>query len=255
MVTPDTSQSTGEGRVFFGGNLAPKTTFDLSMYFANATYHIPNPVGFSSATGTSANGWIDAVYSYAAPRLGLVWRPTPWVAIRGAVGGGFAEAPLSNLIGANGACLPSAMTCSIALQNPNLQPEKSFAFDLGTDLRLPGNTLLSFDLYRANLFGQIFNSTTFNGNGTCPGNTVAPCYTSQYGNLGDSRFEALTLALRHDVPNGIYWSASAGVTRIRKGWRRPDIAGLRRSTSALLQRIMETTIPISGPHLWPSMGN
>ena len=213
VVTPDSSQGTGEGRVFVGGNVTPKTSVDLSMYFANANYHVPNPVGFSSATGTSTNGWIDAAYTYAAPRLGIVWRPSPLLAIRGAVGGGFAEAPLSNLIGANGTCAPAATSCTVALQNPNLQPERAFAFDLGTDMRLPGSTLLSFDLYRANLFGQIFNSTTFGGNGTCPGNTIAPCYTSQFGNLGYSRFEAATLAVRQDVPKGVYWSALAGLTR------------------------------------------
>jgi hypothetical protein len=40
-----------------------------------------------------------------------------------------------------------------------------------------------------------------------------PLYTTQYGNLGVSRYEGILLDLRHDVPHGIYWSLSGGLTR------------------------------------------
>jgi len=201
------SQTTNELRVFFGGNPSEKTALDFSMYFTNANYHIPNP------NVPSKNIYTDARYSYAAPRLGFIWRPTASVAIRAAAGGGFAEAPLSDLVGSNGACTISATTCNITLKNLNLQPEKSSAFDVGTDVRLRHDTILSFDLYRANLFGQIYNSTTFTGVGTCPGNLTAQCYVTQYGNLGHSRFEGILLDVRHNVPRGLYWSLSGGLTR------------------------------------------
>jgi outer membrane receptor protein involved in Fe transport len=141
-----------------------------------------------------------------------VWRPTAAVAVRAAVGGGFAEAPLGDLIGTN--CVPfpnnfsSPTYYTVSLTNLKLQPEKSFAFDLGTDIRLHNSTIVSFDIYRSNLYGQFYNSTMLTG--TYLG---LPLYTSQYGNLGESRYEGVLLDLRHDVPHGMYWSLSGGLTR------------------------------------------
>ena len=89
-------------RVFVGGNLSEKTSLDLSMYFVNANYHVPNPNNIASyATPGADINYVDSNYSYAAPRLGFVWRPTAAVAVRAAAGGGFAEAPLGDLVGSN----------------------------------------------------------------------------------------------------------------------------------------------------------
>jgi hypothetical protein len=84
---------------------------------------------------------------------------------------------------------------------------------VGGDLRAHDGTVASLDLYRTNLYGQFYNSTSYSGLGTCAGNTTAPCYVSQYENLGLSRFEGVLLSLRHDVARGVYWSASGGLTR------------------------------------------
>ena len=121
------------------------------MYFANAGYHVQNPNDPSGAT------YVDKHFPYAAPRLGFVWRPTSAVAIRAAAGGGFAEAPLYDLVGSNGAITPSIPPGSYSqtLTNLNLQPEKSFGFDLGADIRLPHTIVASFDVYRTNLYGQL----------------------------------------------------------------------------------------------------
>jgi len=198
------SNTTNEFRVFAGGNFSDKTSLDLSMYFANTNYHVQNP---NDSTG---NTYVDARYSYAAPRLGFVWRPTAAVAVRASAGGGFAEAPLCDLVGTNGSPIPSATGTSYAvtLNNLNLQPEKSFAFDLGSDIRLPHNTIVSFDVYRSNLFGQLYQSTAIDG--TYLG---LPLYVTQYGNLGESRYEGLLIDVRHDTPQGVYWSLAGGLTR------------------------------------------
>jgi len=203
------SETTNEVRVFIGGSPTPKTSLDLSMYFVNAHYHVPNPVGYSSATGTSPNGWLDPQYSYSAPRLGFVWRPTAAVALRAAAGGGFAEAPLNDLVGSSSATPNCGVSfCTESVKNVNLQPERSFSFDVGTDIRLRQDTVLSFDLYRSNLYGQLYSSTSLTG--TFGG---LPVCTTQYGNLGLSRFEGVLLDLRHDTPRGLYWSLSGGLTR------------------------------------------
>lgn len=88
-----------------------------------------------------------------------------------------------------------------------MKPEESFAFDVGSDLR-EGRTVYSLDVYRANLFGQVYESTSVNGmfNGL-------PLYTTKYGNLGVSRFEGILFSAQHSVSSGLYWSAALGLTR------------------------------------------
>jgi len=196
------SQTTNELRVFVGATPSDKTSIDLSEYFVNAGYHVPNP-------SPTSVGYVNSQYTYDAPRLGFVWRPTAAVAVRASAGGGFAEAPLGDLVGSNGNpnCLGGTY-CTVTLTNLNLQPEKSFAFDLGTDLRLRRNMVVSFDVYRSNLYGQLYKSTLVTG--TYLG---LPLYSTQWGNLGESRYEGVLLDLRHDVPHGIYWAFSGGLTR------------------------------------------
>jgi hypothetical protein len=63
-------------------------------------------------------------------------------------------------------------------------------------------------VYHTNLFGQLYQSASVTG--TYLG---LPLYTTQYGNLGESRYEGLLLDLRHDTPHGTYWSLSGGLTR------------------------------------------
>jgi len=211
------SQTTNELRLFVGGNLSEKTSLDLSMYFANADYHVPDPTLLQYNYVTCSydytdTPYIDPKYRYAAPRLGFVWRPIASVAVRAAAGGGFAEAPLNYLVGSNGTPLCSGGACTVTLTNVNLQPEKSFGFDLGTDIRLRSNTVLSFDVYRTSLYEQFYNSTSYS-NASCPTCGGLPLFVTQYGNLGESRYEGVLLDLRHDAPHGIYWALSGGLTR------------------------------------------
>jgi outer membrane receptor protein involved in Fe transport len=179
------------------------------MYYTNANYHVQNPNDFSGHT------YIDKPYTYAAPRLGFVWRPTAAVAIRASAGGGFAEAQLNELIGSNFPPFPNNQSAPTFYQayltNVNLQPEKSFAFDIGMDIRAHRGTVLSFDVYHANLYGQFYTSTALTS--TNYKGTGLPLYTHAIGNLGASRYEGILADLRHDVPYGIYWTFSGGLTR------------------------------------------
>jgi len=211
------SQTTNELRLFVGGNPSAKTSLDLSGYFVNASYHVPDPnqyIPFNS--GPYTGPYQDESYTYAAPRLGFVWRPTAAMAIRASVGGGFAEAPLTDLVGSNSAPIvnnPSSPTFyETTLTNLALRPETSFAFDVGTDIRLHRNTVLSFDVYRSNLYGQLYNATSATGTFTGPEGTL-PLFTNQFDNLGVSRYEGVLLDLRHDAPHGMYWKLSGGLTR------------------------------------------
>jgi len=204
---------TREVRVSLDANPVDKLSIDLSGYFVNAVYHVQNPAASSQ--------YLDQRFTYSAPRLGIVWRPRSRVAVRASLGGGFALAPLTDMIGTNGAVTcTSGIACSEGLQNLNLQPETSFAFDLGTDVRLHDGTIVSFDVYRANLYGQVFSTASFSGNTcssvpTCPSpgtNGTLPLYITQFGNIGKSRYEGILLDIKHDVPHGIYWHLAGGLT-------------------------------------------
>jgi hypothetical protein len=206
------SQTTREFRLFFGGNPSEKTTLDLSMYVVNSQYHVPDP-NYCAAIYTPGADvhYSDTSYTYAAPRVGFVWRPSPAIAVRAAAGGGLAQAPLSAMIGSN---IPIFFGPGYesAPPNFNLQPEKSVAFDLGTDFRLPRNTLLSFDVFRADLHGQLYSYQSVDGTYSGPEGTL-PLFVQQYVNLSSSRYEGLLLDLRRDAPRGLSWSVAGALTR------------------------------------------
>jgi hypothetical protein len=132
------------------------------------------------------------------------------VAVRASAGGGFAGSALQDFVGSP----PSNSFAGYYAQTvPNLsiQPERSFSFDLGTDIQLRRNTTLSFDVYRSNLYGQLYSSTTLTSLDYA--GTGQPLYTTQFENLGVSRYEGILLDVRHQVPHGIYWTLAGGLTR------------------------------------------
>ena len=98
----------------------------------------------------------------------------------------------------------------MSITNINLQPEKSFGFDIGTDMRLRHDTVLSADVYRTDLYGQLFQSVNFIG---LDPTFHLPTYAQEYLNFAHSRFEGVNLSLRHDVPRGMYWNVGLGLTR------------------------------------------
>jgi hypothetical protein len=206
-----TSETTTEVRLHASTQVSDKLSLDASWYFAHGVYHVPNP---NDPTG---NTWVTSTAPYSAPRVSAVWRANSNTSVRLAAGGGFALPQLGELVSTNsimcGTTVP-ATACFQSLDNLNLAPEKSFGINLGADMRLHHNTVLSFDLYRTNLYGQIFqgsNEETYSGS-LC---SSPPCqlFTTQYNNLGESRYEGINIDIRHDVPKGIYWHGELGLTR------------------------------------------
>jgi len=197
------SETTNEVRFHVGTEVSDKLSLDASWYFTQGTYHVPNP-----SVSAPIGSYVNLIFPYSAPRVSAVWRPSRDIAIRAATGGGFALPQLYSLIGSNGAPSCSGGICTVNILNTNLTPEKSFGIDLGTDIRLHGNNVLSFDVYRTNLFGQFFSSSTLTG--TFGGD---PLYTTQNGNLSQSRYEGINLSVRHEVTRGTYWNGTLGLTR------------------------------------------
>jgi hypothetical protein len=204
-VSPANSNTTNEFKATLGWH--PRNggfSADLSDYIVGSAYHVPDP--------THPSAYVDRNVNYTAPRLGMVYHPNQRTAFRASAGGGIALAPLSYLVGSNGvptadnAAAPSLYT--VTRINTDLKPETSFGFDVGTDLNVAPATVVSFDLYRSTLHGQLFQS--INTSGTF---NNLPLYVSQYQNLGVSRYEGLILDARHDPARGINWRLSGGFTR------------------------------------------
>jgi len=194
------SQTTNEVRLFVGADPSDQTSLDLSVYTMNADYHVTNPLDLTGQT------YVDVPQKYTAPRLGFVWHPQPALAFRASAGGGFAQPSLQDLVGTN---FPSCSAeCFVTRPNLALKPEQSFGFDIGADVRIHQDTIISLDLYHTNLFGQLYTSTMPDGT-----YTSLPLFATQFGNLGESRYEGILLEARHDVPHGIYWNVSGGFTR------------------------------------------
>lgn len=202
LSTPSAiSETTDEVRLYGGTKVSDNLSVDASWYFATGSYHVTNP--------NNPNQYADSVFPYNAPRLGAVWRAGQNIAIRVAAGGGYALPALSSLVGSNGAIdCSSGIFCSISLTNLKLQPETSFGFDLGTDMRVNRATVLSVDLYRTNLYGQFYTSVTNAGTFN-----ALPLYKFECGNLSQSRYAGVNLDIRHDVPKGIYWHGALGLSR------------------------------------------
>jgi len=202
------SATTTELRLNAGTTLSDKLSLDASWYIARGLYHVQDP-------SNPASPWNDSTFSYSAPRLGATWQVGRDIAIRAAAGGGYALPPLGDLLGSVNvppSCI--AGTCTVSETNLNLKPETSFGFDFGTDVRLHHDTILSLDLYRTNLYGQFFTTTTTSTyNGSACGAPPCTLYTSQNNNLQQSRYEGINVDIRHDVTHGFYWNGSVGLTR------------------------------------------
>jgi outer membrane receptor protein involved in Fe transport len=190
------SETTRETRLHVDTALS-KLALDASWYFANGSFHVPSPI--------TAGAFSNLSFPYSAPRLGAVWSASSDIAIRASAGGGYALPTLTNVTGS-----PPAYEAPEYLQtipNPNIKPEESFGFDVGADTRIQRNTVVSLDLYRTNLYGQFFTSTT---SSTFQG---SPLYITQFGNLGTSRMEGINLDAKRDVTSGYYWRGTLGFTR------------------------------------------
>jgi len=204
QITPVVTQSVDEYRIQGGFRPNDNVGVDASYYFTNANYHVPNPS--SAASGS----WVDSRFSYSAPRVGLTWQPQRNLVVRAAAGGGFALPPMFFLVGSNGQETCSTTACYIQVTNLNLRPETSFGWNIGSDVRLAPNTIGSLDVYRTNLYGQLYQSQNFIG--TDP-QTGLPLYAQGYLNLAASRYEGINLSLKRDPSRGVYFAVNFGLTR------------------------------------------
>ncbi|MGH7736379.1 MAG: TonB-dependent receptor domain-containing protein [Candidatus Tyrphobacter sp.] len=195
VQTADASETTNETRVHFDVEPSDRLALSLSWYFTQANYHVPS---------VQANSWDNIGFRYNAPRLGIVWQPDSNIAVRAAVGGGYALPPLFYL---NDSYLTCFATCFESVANQNLKPEGSFGLDVGADARLSADTVFSLDFYRTNMYGLFYqesSESTYHG---------LPLQITEYGNIAASRMDGINLVVNHAPNVGYYWRATLGLTR------------------------------------------
>src|SRR5207253_182035 len=157
--------------------------------------------------------YTDAVFPYSAPRVGIVWRPNTNVALRLAGGGGLALPGVGDLDGAtNAPDCSNGIYCTQNVNNISLRPETSFAWDLGTDVRTPNQTVVSLDLYRTNLYGQFYSQTAIDPNCGAPCGGL-PLFITERENLVPSRYEGVQFHAARNVGKGLFWDGGLGLTR------------------------------------------
>ena len=149
----------------------------------------------------------DSTTAHNDPRFGYTYRMTPDAILRFSAGSSVAP-PYPALID-NLNTTPAEASVGVAAGAPitisqnsgSLKPETSFAYDLGTDVRLSGGAIVSADAYLTNIWNQFFTSITDTGTTYTPAgsSTSSEVYSSTNANLAQSRYEGIELAI-HKAP-------------------------------------------------------
>jgi len=173
------------------------------------------------STGPLGTGWAfgDSTHSEVDPRLGYTHRMHGGDAIvRFNMGGSVTPPAFNVLSGVNqtpaSVYRPGATSLTVTQNAGTLEPETSWGYDLGSDVRVDRYTVISGDAYLTNVRDQLVTTVTPFGTFTPPGSTTSiPVYASASANAGNSRFYGLELSARRDVPSGLGFLAQGALMR------------------------------------------
>jgi TonB-dependent Receptor Plug Domain len=197
------------------GTLRPNDADALTLAAYATTYRnhfSTGPVGTGFAFG-------DATHAELDPRLGFTHRFRGRDAVlRFSMGGAVTPPAFNVLSGVNqspaSVFRPGATSITVTQNAGTLKPETSFGYDLGADVRLARDTVLSFDTYLTNVRDQLVTTVTPAGTFAPPGGgTPIPVYASAAANAGNSRFEGLEASLRSDPRVGLGYVAQGALAR------------------------------------------
>jgi iron complex outermembrane recepter protein len=156
-----------------GGNQLPESAA-RSVESAFLEFNAPLITGFEADAAVRYDHY-QSIGSTVNPKLSLRWQPQTWVLLRGAVGTGFRAPSLTDLYAAQARSItgngtrdpiqcavfdPNNPSCSFQFTtitggNPNLTPEKSRTFTLGTVLEPVQHLSLDVDSFWIFLRNQI----------------------------------------------------------------------------------------------------
>jgi len=193
--------------------LNPKVQLNLADYAVNYLSH------YSIDHGKT---WNDALHTYNEPRAALTWRPNADTAFRFATGGSVAP-PYISLVSSGGtswSAVIGGVPAAGWMQNANngqINAETAWSYDLGLDRRVERSTLVSLDLYFAQLQNLFLDQTTSvvppalgPAPAMCPN---LPCLVSKTENLGHARYEGIEFAADHTPLFGLGWRVQGSLQR------------------------------------------
>ncbi len=148
------------------------------------------------------------------PRLGAIYRPDPASVVRFSAGTGFAPPIVANLTAplllqsGNQNPLPqcpaSDLDCAATEGNRNLRAESAFGLDGGYEHTLFGLGRVSFDLYRTDVTGHIYNTIVPAPAGLKFDDGIDVLYIEQPVNVGNVRYEGLNLGTSVPVARNVF---------------------------------------------------
>lgn len=193
-------------------NLALNERDDLTL----ATYVTDYASHFAEAKNGGTIAFGDATVGHVDPRLGFTHRFNPNVIARLAAGSSITppNIGLVSTLTTAPVYTPGATSITGTRNAGDLLPETAFGYDLGSDIRLHRDTVLSLDAYETTLRNQFATTISQTGTFIPPGGGGAiPVYTTANANIGNARFYGLEAALQSDPRVGLGYIVQGALVR------------------------------------------
>lgn len=170
---------------------------------------------FAAARGANGVVFGDATVGHVDPRLGFTHRFDAGAIGRFAMGSSITppNIGLVSVLDSTPAYTPGATSLTLTRNAGGLRPETAFGYDLGADVRMRRDTVLSLDAYETTLRDQFATTVTQTGTFAPPGGSAIPLYTTTNANVGNARFAGLEASLRSDPRLGWGYIAQGALVR------------------------------------------
>ncbi len=167
--------------------------------------------------------------SHNDPHIGLNYRPSSNFALRASAGSGVTVPYASQVSGLPTVSNGNSGVNTLLTVNPDLNPEVTVAYGLGTDIVLPGRTKVSLDLFHDTIHNAFVYSTY--GVPLTKTSTIPYSQVSQWLNGPIERNYGLELAAASGNPYGLGFNANLTLQRAYFDGLSPSFYTLAASTA------------------------
>jgi outer membrane receptor protein involved in Fe transport len=203
-------------------NLTPQLQASVGAYLTNwnANYQVEDPTLTAKYGAQAPLSLIKQTrtVSHFDPQIGLTFRPSTGVVLRASGGTGVTLPFAGQISGLPAIDLPNGannQTYTLTIPAPQLQPEVTVAYDLGTDIRLRDGGVFSIDFFN-NTIHNVFITNLLPGDPTTiPGclATYNACQMAVTGNGPIERNYGLETSLIKNAPVGFGYTATVTLQR------------------------------------------
>ncbi|HTW82841.1 MAG TPA: TonB-dependent receptor [Candidatus Sulfotelmatobacter sp.] len=192
--------------------LDPRDDLTLANYLTTYADHVP------TAFTVSGPVFATETVGHDDPRLGFTHRFTQNAIGRFAMGSTITVPNMGLVSVPNSAPVFTSSSSGSYYTDTrnagNLLPETAWGYDLGSDVRLHTDAVLSFDAYETTLRNQFVSAVAQTGTLAPPGGgTPVPVYTTINENLAHARFDGLEASYRQDPRVGFGYVAQGALVR------------------------------------------